>query len=404
VWLEVTYQGLAPPTDLFADLALVGWVPPTPAPPPHEAIDWSTPDEVTGERFTLRDYTVAAAVVQPPAGSAGRGTWTDAERAAHLAALRRVLDRHAGVELDDPAALVRPPAPPAPGLPPPPAPIASAPTAADAPPFTPSPGATAVLVTAPIKPSLAPRAEDLLVALGVTVVFDSQERVRTERYRGATYETTVTELHLAAIAPPDRLDAVAAGLVGLGLRLTYAEVDGADLAPDGGPEPHQEPGPDEAVAPAAPVGREGDLACVVALADPRRGDAVAGVIRSLGLVDASVRPTTRIEVSTYRGSRSEREVPSLRVEARVPQPHARLVANHLAEAAHLRIEDTSRLWIEAAPPPPPPVPVPEPPPAHNDSRTRPPSPAPPPPTARAAGLDPTALTRRPVPAFVDHGR
>src|SRR5690349_7901315 len=45
VWLEVTYQGLAAPTELFADLELIGWASPAIAPPPHDAIDWSRPNE-----------------------------------------------------------------------------------------------------------------------------------------------------------------------------------------------------------------------------------------------------------------------------------------------------------------------------------------------------------------------
>ena len=255
----------------------------------------------------------------------------------------------------------------------------------------------AVLVTAPIKPSLAPRAEDVLVALGVTVVFDSQERVRTERYRGSSYQTTVTELHLAAIVAPAQLDAAARALEELGLPLTFAEVDDASVAADPPPEPTTadagEPRPR----------RDIGLACVVALAEPRTADAVADVIRSLGLVDASVTPASRTEVSTYRGSRSERTVPTIRVEAWVPEPHARLVANHLAEATHLRVDDTARLWIE--PPPPAPAPSGEPPTADAGlaAPDRPaPAPPPPAPTTGTAALGPRALVRRPARAFVDN--
>jgi len=401
----VTYEGLAPPTELFADLELVGWSPPAPAPPPHDAIDWSRPNEATGERFTLRDYTVTGAAVQPPSGTGSRGTWTDTERAGHVAALGRVLDRHPEVEVDDPGAVVRAPAP---AMPPPDAGPAAPATAARPAvgPFVPSAGAVAVLVTAPIKPSLAPRAEDALVALGVTVVFDSKERVRTERYRGSTYETTVTELHLATVTSPEQLDHVVAALADLGLPLTFAEVDAESLSPDGAAGAERPAEPATIGRPAHQVG----LACVVALADPRSEDAVRSVFRTLGLVDTSLSAATRIEVSRYRGSRSERAVPAMRVEAWVPEPHARLVANHLAEAARLRVDDTSRLWIvppepvvaavDAAPvevaPPAAPATARASVPAGPSSVV--PSSAPPVP----APVDPRALVPRPTPAFVDH--
>jgi|GEM_PF-2872973 len=384
VWLELGYQGLDAPTAFLADLELVGWTVPTPAPPPHDAIDWSQPDEATGERFTIRDYRIEGAVAQPPPGSGARGAWTDAERVAQLAALARVLDRHATIEVHDRAGLVRPVS--ISTLPPPPA-TALAPAApAPAPAFTPSPDAAAVLVTAPIKPSLGPGVEDALVALGITAVFDNRERVKRERYRASFYETTVTELHVAAVVEPSRLDAVVATLSGFGLTLTFAEVDDAAIAPDPAPAPVPE------TAPAAEVP---NLARVVVLADPRAGEAVAEVIRSLGLVDASVTPSKRIQISTYRGSKSERALPALRVEARVPEPHAQLVATQLARASRLRVDDTTRVWIE----PPTPADGLEPPtlPLLDDAATAPAGSPPPPPISAPA---PDSTGRQATPASV----
>lgn len=331
VWLEVSYEGLDAPTDFFADLELVGWIPPTPAPPPHDAIDWSQPDEATGERFTIRGYAIEGAVAQPPAGSGPRGAWTDAERSTHLAALARVLDRHAAIEVDDPAGLVR--ATPVSALPPPPVVAAEAPAVAAAA-FRPSADAAAVLVTAPIKPSLGPAIEDALVAMGVTAAFDNRDRIKRERYRASFYETTVTELHVAAVVAPSQLDDVVGVLEGYGLALTFAEVDDAAVAAD------------PAADPSTPAAVARDLARVVVMADPRSADAIAATVRSLGLVDVSITPATRTEVSTYRGSRSEQEVPALRVRVRVPEPDAPLVARHLAAAGHVRVDDASRVWIE----------------------------------------------------------
>lgn len=342
VWLEMSYQGLDAPTGFFADLELVGWIPPTPAPPPHDAIDWSRPDEATGERFTIRDYRIEGAVAQPPAGTGPRGAWTDAERTTHLASLARVLDRHATIEVDDPAGLVRPA--PVSALPPPPvaatvatsAPTAVEPTAVDAAAFSPSPDAAAVLVTAPIKPSLGPAIEDALVAMGVTAAFDNRDRIKRERYRASFYETTVTELHVAAVVAPSQLDAVVGVLRGHGLTLTFAEVDDAAVAPDPVPDPS---------TPAGAIAAR-DLVRVVVLADPRARDSIAATVRSLGLVEVSLTPATRTEISTYRGSRSEQEVPALRVRVVVPEPDAPLVARQLAAASHVRVDDASRVWIE----------------------------------------------------------
>jgi hypothetical protein len=234
----VTYPGLYPPTDLFADLELIGWTPPTPAPPPHEAIDWSRPNEATGQRFTLRDYTVDAAVVQPPPGTAARGRWTDVERSTQLAALGRVLRRHPDVVVDDPTHLV-----------------AATGTGA-------APDPAAVLV----EPSAPPA---------------------------------------GAAAPPP---------------------------------PHAAPPP-----PGSDVAR----ARVVVLADPLTVDAVVAAVRALGIGDATATGTTRVATSTYRGSTSEREVPTVRIEAVVPEPDATRVATHLAEAARLRLTAADRVWIVA---------------------------------------------------------
>lgn len=374
VRLEVTYEGLAAPIDFFADLALIGWRAPTVAPPPHEAIDWSRPNEVTGERFTLRDYTVTGAVVQPPAGTGSRGIWTDAERASNVAALTRVLDRHPTIEVDDPAGLVRPIA----TLPPPPAPVVAQPTPSN-PPAAAAPASsvlaghgTATLITAPVKPSLAPRVEDALVALGVTTVFDNRERVTTERYRGASYETTVTQLHVAAVVPREQLDTVVSLLEGMGLNLSFAAVADAEVtrepagttpgdsnltrpaptllapihlaatdpAPDGSTT-SVEPEPDRGDAALEPAG----LARVVAVADPLCATSINEVISALGLTDAQVTETIRTELLRYRGKQTERQITAIQVEIRVPEPHARLVLTHLAAATHLRL-DSDRLWID----------------------------------------------------------
>ncbi len=139
-FLVVSYNGKTPPADLFADLEMLGWKPPAVAPPPKIAIDWDTPDEATGARYTVRDYLVEGAVVEPPAGSGPRGSWARGERTLLLAPLDRVLTRHQVHVIDRIGGLERRES--APTLPPPPAPIASTPPVAVAPAPVPEPVAT----------------------------------------------------------------------------------------------------------------------------------------------------------------------------------------------------------------------------------------------------------------------
>jgi len=100
IWLSVDYDGLVPPVLLFDDLAMIGWRPPAPTPPPASAIDWSTPDPVAGTSHSVRSYRVTGARVEAPPGSGPRGAWTPADRHAHLLPLRGVLARH-GLALED---------------------------------------------------------------------------------------------------------------------------------------------------------------------------------------------------------------------------------------------------------------------------------------------------------------
>lgn len=108
VCLEVDYEGTCPPTDLFADLTMVGWEPPTPASPPAKAIDWQSSDG-NGNAPRIRPWRVRGATARPPVGSGPRGRWTAEEREAFLVALRGVLARH-GIAMDDePQSAVQPP-------------------------------------------------------------------------------------------------------------------------------------------------------------------------------------------------------------------------------------------------------------------------------------------------------
>jgi hypothetical protein len=93
VWLEAEYNGRTPPDRLFDDLAMIGWTPPAPIPPPKSAIDWTVPDAERGTSFSIGDYEVTAEIAAPPGGGR-RGSWTEGERAAFLQTLEGVLSHH----------------------------------------------------------------------------------------------------------------------------------------------------------------------------------------------------------------------------------------------------------------------------------------------------------------------
>ena len=55
-----------PPVEVFAAWAEMGWVPPTPTPPPRSAIDWTTPDPATGRPYSIRPYRAEGVAVPRP--------------------------------------------------------------------------------------------------------------------------------------------------------------------------------------------------------------------------------------------------------------------------------------------------------------------------------------------------
>ena len=82
--LEIEHDGSAPPEALLAELRAAGWAGAVPVPPPATAVDWSTPDPVTGNRYSVRPHrAVVHATLEGPAEQ--RAT---AVAAAHAAAAR----------------------------------------------------------------------------------------------------------------------------------------------------------------------------------------------------------------------------------------------------------------------------------------------------------------------------
>jgi len=246
VWLELTYDGIQPPVELFGDLEMIGWKPPAPASPPATAIDWSSPDPVTGEEFTINSWTVEKAIIRPPEGSGFRGHWAPGEATAFLRSVEGVLTRHqllGGAPAAVPTEAAEPEvsASPSPAranlvapavdltlLPEPPA-APREPTPLVSSPFT---AGTSVL-RAEIGPLTS---RDGIVSalnpLGVAAHFGTATKIVQETYRASTYEREVT-VSVVEVLVDDSLAEVASTVLrdlGLVAELHAAPNEGATAA------------------------------------------------------------------------------------------------------------------------------------------------------------------------------
>ena len=93
IWIEVVYDGVVPPTSLFADLRMIGYDPPTEMPPPSSAMDWTAPDARTGRPYSVRSHRIET-TIEPPVGTGPKRSWTPAERSVFQVSLEGVLQRH----------------------------------------------------------------------------------------------------------------------------------------------------------------------------------------------------------------------------------------------------------------------------------------------------------------------
>jgi hypothetical protein len=181
--LEIHYEGTAPPTALFRDLEVIGWVPPVPSPPPASAIDWSRPDPATGMRYTIQSYPASGRAVPGPG-------------AQDIATLERVLSRH--IE-----------------------PVPPAPVAHDAAPAAAMPGASAepqpaatrereVQIGATVAEARAMEVRDALTRRGLVVRSTRMSLTAPGGYRGATSGGQETAVRLQLRAPISQVDEVVA--------------------------------------------------------------------------------------------------------------------------------------------------------------------------------------------------
>lgn len=344
VWLEISYLGTLPPQPLFDDLEMIGWRPPVPASPPAWAIDWSAPNPATGERFSIREWTVEGAVAEPPKGSGFRGHWTESERDLFLLSLAGVLRRHGLLDeaVDAPAppasAPAEEPAPPAPTpavdeLPPPPA-------------ATPE-GAPAVVVRAVIAPeALRDRVAEALAPLPVTSHIDTAVRTITNTYRGTSFESRTEVLEVEALCEAPMREVVSAVLRDLGLAPTVHE------APTSGP----------LVARAAAAASDGDDAddadlveladehtsVVVLVVDADHGDRASALLARYAAGPVRSAPTTLSVTNTYRGTSFATDQPALRVACPTPAATAHDSAAEAAGALGLPLDDRQRVRVVRA--------------------------------------------------------
>ncbi|MFN8039426.1 MAG: hypothetical protein U0Q07_09465 [Acidimicrobiales bacterium] len=361
-WLELDYDGLAPPVDLFGDLAMVGWTPPTPAPPPRDAIDWSRPDEATGQRFTVQPYRVTGAKVEPPRGTGPRGQWTPDERRAFLQVLGGVLARH-GLSLGGATPAPAPPPPvvaaaaaaPAPvvtTLPPPPA----AATLPPAPPAAPPPAATAPAVDADAFYRVVVAVgrgvdgavvEQAMTGLGLEVTWEQVQRMVARVYRGSTTETPMALPAATAVCPGRQVADLAAAVAATGAIDTPSSL-----------EVHRITGDDMARSlrdEAPPEDWPTDLVRLAVTVDPLRADEVADALGDAGAAPVRRSPAQRVVRRVYRGSTTERVVPAVLLEAGVVADLADAVVRTTARASGL---DPADIAVSVPSPAPAPAAVP----------------------------------------------
>jgi hypothetical protein len=388
-FLVVTYDGLEPPRDLFADLEMIGWAPPVLAPPPRSAIDWSTPNEATGETFTVRSWKVEGAIVEPPAGSGPRGSWNPHEGDAFLRAMHGVLQRHGVQPLEADGRMRNAPPPPvtASAPPPPAAPPATGKkrsglrglssklrdaadgvgspsrSAASAKAATadasvellslvltiPEDGKLAIRGTA--APARFPAIEDGLLALGVDVWFATEEHEEKQTFRGSSVSTTVMKFKITALAEPG----VAADAVTVfdehGAKVDVEVLDAEQAlavarAADAESGRADEEQVDEELAMV-----QLRYPCVHLVVEPMRTDDVIGLIHRLGLQFARKHPTELESVGVFRGSKHVTRKPAMAFDVWAPPAHAARVLEQLAVVGGVDPErQPDQAWIEPPPP------------------------------------------------------
>lgn len=364
VRLSIDFDGAQPPDQLFADLEMIGWNVAAMPPPPREAIDWSTPDPATGQRFTLSSWQVVGFVVEPPPGSARGGAWAAEETRPFIAALDGVLRRHG---LDDrrrnPPELADPPSSESH----PRRPDTGQARGADAErPRTgrglrrggdvtsrPAPLPTVASIGVPdgLDPvrliaavpdgRVVERIELALGTIGVHARVATVVQNITESYRASTYERTEARLLLDMSMPRSSVVAVIAILNEFDIVPAY---DTARFI-----EFDQALGGATASTPILAAVQPPDdvpMAVISLLLDPARRILVEDELDGLPALEVTWSKTTRVVEERFRGSTYERSVATLRLQVWVPPDEVRTIAPVLADAAGVAMDDAGAFEIQ----------------------------------------------------------
>jgi hypothetical protein len=374
-WLEIGYNGASPPRALFADLEMIGWKPPTLVPPPKWAIDWTVPNRATGAAFSVADYWVDSAVVDPPTGGGPRGSWTAEERVAFLVPLEGVLRRH-GIPIPElpPNLTDAPTAPPggrragrgggrfagrAGGR-------RSSRSESGSPPVTheqPSsnrsvripaiPPGGAVLIRVVVPPTVVTEIESAVRNLDVTMSSAPEEHESTQTFRGATTSSTSRRYRLTILARGTSGQSVANVLAGYGVPpelfvLNATEAANAAALAGGAPA--------AAALPSQTVDDTSEFAavvqnrpCIHLVVDVPIAASVSHRIDELGLKYWRQSWTQLVAVGSFRGSRQETVRRAVEFELWVPEPHLRRVIGELTHIASVDPAQTDRVWVTTGP-------------------------------------------------------
>jgi hypothetical protein len=323
VLLQLHYDGRRPPIALLDDIARLGWSVPPPPARPASAIDWYTPNPLTGERFTVNQWT-AVHDIDPPGRNLARAAWNAGNRAVALRALAPVLHGH--------HVRVSSPVPELAGL-------LSGPATAPAAPGAPTDhGPVVVSFTAPIEGSEG--VERFLQSTGLAYWSASEIRTRRQVFRGSVSEIDVRVLVGEVVVRGDQAGALADHLRGEQASVQsrpavvddFERVDGARAA---GTDPAGPPGP---VSPVAPASLRVDLGMAA-------GDAVERLVHHPALEGLAVEAGTgtRKETVVFRGSATEVARPCLYVEVGCPADRLTLVRAVLAREAGVPPDQVERL-------------------------------------------------------------
>jgi hypothetical protein len=370
-WLEVGYNGASPPRALFADLEMIGWRPPALVPPPKWAIDWTMPNHVTGEAFSVADYWVDCAVVDPPTGSGPRGSWTADERVAFLVPLEGVLRRH-GVPIPQlPQNLTDAPTTPAGGR------RAgrsagrfagrsgarrgshSEPVAPEPPTSTGSvripavPPGGAVLIRVVVPPTVVAEIEAAVRNLDVTMSSVPEQQESTQTFRGATSSSTTLRYRLTILARGTSGQGVADVLAVYGVPPEFFvlnAIEAANAAAFAGGAPlsaalRSQTADDTSEFAVVVQHRP----CVHLVVDVPIASGVIQRIGELGLKYWRQSWTQLVTTGSFRGSRQETVRRAVEFEVWVPDPHLRRVIGELTHIASVDPTHTDRVWVTTGP-------------------------------------------------------